>query len=193
MPHRRAVCRLARFPGSPKRRSSTTSRRSTTTSRWSIWRSPLRGPSSPAPRSPSPGNDPGIAAAVDKLVAAELAAANRRRLSCSPECKRGRTGSTRRRSPRSLANGGRYSDGDGWPVITPARSCPSTTKIVKGYVSLFDGDQPEGTGRQPQVLARRRRRHRRRVVDRKTRAATPISPYRDIEAHDFNPEDGDQG
>ena len=131
-----------------------------------------------------PRNDAGIAAAVDRLIAAELAAANRKaegfaRVQAGPH----------RLSARQIAalaaNGGRYSAGNGMAGNNSSEILPIDHQDRDGYVSLFDGVSLKGWDGNPRFW---------RVEDGAiVGESTPQNPsgnsyisYRDIEAHDFN-------
>src|SRR6187402_1886155 len=90
-----------------------------------------------------PRNDPGIAAAVNKLVAAELAAANRK----ADAFARVQAGPNRLNATQIaalVANGGRYSAGNGMAGNNASEVLPIDHKDRDGYISLFDGVSLKG-------------------------------------------------
>jgi hypothetical protein len=131
-----------------------------------------------------PRNDPGIAAAVNKLVAAELAAANRK----ADAFARVQAGPNRLNATQIAAlaaNGGRYSAGNGMAGNNASEILPIDYKDRDGYISLFDGKSLKGWDGNPKFW---------RVEDGAiVGESSPQNPsgnsyisYRDIEAHDFN-------
>lgn len=131
-----------------------------------------------------PRNDPDIAAAVNKLVAAELAAANLK----ADRFARVQAGPNRLNATQVaalVANGGRYSAGNGMAGNNASEILPIDYKDREGYISLFDGISLKGWDGNPKFW---------RVEDGaivgESSAQNPSGnsyiSYRDIEAHDFN-------
>ena len=131
-----------------------------------------------------PRNDPAITAAVNTLVAAELAAAKRKadgfaRVQAGPN----RLNATQ--IAALAANGGRYSAGNGMAGNNASEILPLDYKDREGYISLFDGVSLKGWDGNPRFW---------RVEDGAiVGESSPQNPsgnsyitYRDIEAHDFN-------
>jgi hypothetical protein len=131
-----------------------------------------------------PRNDLAIAAAVNTLVAAELAAANRKadgfaRVQAGPN----RLNETQ--IAALVANGGRYSAGNGMAGNNSSEILPIDYKDREGYISLFDGVSMKGWDGNPRFW----RVEGGAIVGE----SSPENPsgnsyisYRDIEAHDFN-------
>ena len=131
-----------------------------------------------------PRNDRDVAAAVDTLAAAELAAANRKadlfaRLQTGPH----RLNETQ--IAALVANGGRYSAGNGMAGNNSSEILPVDNKDREGYISLFDGVSLKGWDGNPRFW---------RVEDgaivgessSQNPSGNSYITYRDIEAHDFN-------
>ena len=131
----------------------------------------------------SPRDDAAVAAAVTKLAAADLAAALKKaegfaRVQSGPN----RLNATQRAA--LVANGGRYSAGNGMAGGNASVIQPADFRDHEGYVSLFDGVSLKGWDGNPKFW----RVEGGAIVGEST-AANPSGNsyimYRDIEAHDF--------
>jgi hypothetical protein len=131
-----------------------------------------------------PGDESGIAAAVDALAAAELAAANRK----ADGFARVQAGPNRLNEIQIaalVATGGRYSAGNGMAGNNASEILPIDYSEREGYIPLFDGVSMKGWDGNPKFW---------RVEDGaivgESSAQNPSGntyiSYRDIEAHDFN-------
>ena len=131
-----------------------------------------------------PRNDAGIAAAVNKVVAAELAAADRK----AEGFARVQAGPNRLNETQIgalVANGGRYSAGNGMAGNNSSEILPIDYSDREGYISLFDGVSMHGWDGNPKFW----RVENGAIVGE----SSPQNPsgnsyisYREIEAHDFN-------
>lgn len=131
-----------------------------------------------------PRNNAGITAAADKLIAAETAAATRRAEGLA-KVQAGPNRLTAAQIAALVANGGRYSAGNGMAGNNASVILPLDYADHQGYVSLFDGVSMKGWDGNPKFW---------RVEDGAiVGQSSPQNPsgnsyisYRDVEARDFN-------